>query len=142
MLDIKGNRRRWRQVVTNGRSNGGRKIAQNRRAAPIMPTTAPKVSRRGTRVGTAAPEDWDGGASGTPELLDVDVAGAEENIVDDPDDDPDEEVMVAVLFTEVSGVVEGVGVLDPVVDELEEVGSSTYVITMRISSHWAPMDRS
>ena len=83
------------------------------------------------RVGTAAPEDSDGGASGTLELLGVGVAGAEVK----PEEEPEDEVIDAVPLTEVSGVVEGVGVLEPLADELDEVGSSTYVITMRISSH-------
>lgn len=91
-------------------------IDQRRSAAPRIPTTAPNVSRRGTCVGAAPPADW-GGASGTPELLvaDVGVAGAEEK---------SEEAGLAVPFIEVSEVV-GVGVLGPLVDELEEVGSST-----------------
>jgi hypothetical protein len=73
----------------------------------------------------AAPVDSDGGASGTREPLDVGVAGAEEKRVAEPEDEPEDEDMVAVPLTEVSGVVEGVGVLEPLAEELEDVGSST-----------------
>jgi hypothetical protein len=63
-----------------------------------------------------------GGASGTAELLGVDVGvtGAEEKTEEEPEGE-----MVAVPLIDVSGVLEGVGVLDPLVEELEEVGSST-----------------
>jgi hypothetical protein len=54
----------------------------------------------------------------------VGVAGAEEKIEEEPEE------LVVVPLIDVSGVVEGVGVLDALVDErlvdeLEEVGSST-----------------
>jgi len=88
----------------------------------------------------AAPVDSDGGASGTLEPLGDGVAGAEEKPVAEPEDEPENEEVVVVPLTEVSGVVEGVGVLDPLADELVEEGSSTYVMTMRISSHWSPID--
>jgi hypothetical protein len=77
--------------------------------------------------------------------LDVGEAGAEENMVEEPEEpeeEPDDEEVVVVLLDELSGVLEGVGVLDPLADELVLVGSSTYVMTMRISSHCSPIDRS
>lgn len=63
-----------------------------------------------------------GGASGTSELpvVDVGVAGAEEKTEEEP-----EEELVAVPLVDVSGVEEGVGVLDSLVEEPEEVGPST-----------------
>lgn len=120
-----------------------------------MPTTAPKVSRFGIRVGTAPPVAWLDAAEEAP-----DWAGFGEGVVL-PEGEPELEgaPVLTVALSEFVGVrdavavadstlqllegeLDGDGVLDATLEELEGVGSFTICATMRTFSHWSPMCRS
>ena len=130
------------------------------RAAPKIPTTAPNSSPRAIRIEPGAAAEGAGGAE-------VESAAALRDAVVDADEtrleaeEPAELVAEAVVLTETFGVVDGVAepevdpetllaVLDAAVDDADEdvdedeekSDEPLKVTTMRISSHWAPMDRS
>lgn len=79
----------------------------------------------------------------------IDVRGTAES-VDDPADFVLDSVLDSVLLllvplllaTLVMPALEDSTVLEATADELDDVGSSTNVATMRISWHWSPMDSS
>jgi hypothetical protein len=112
--------------------------------------TAPKVSRFGTRVGAAAPDDWAFGASATGVVLPGELADCE------PVPEGLFELIVALLAAVVVGAIvdqwsivadaeseaellADVLVLDAMEDELEDDGRSTIWATMRTSEHWSPI---
>lgn len=73
-----------------------------------------------------------GGASGTLELVGAAVAGADENMEEPEDPDPevaedDDVVEVPVPLTEVRGVADGVGdaLSDPLAEDDNDAGRST-----------------
>jgi hypothetical protein len=126
-----------------------------------MPITAPKVSRRGTRVGTAPPVDPLDGTEDKPVLVEL---GAEVTLLPvESDVLPVGVPVLTVALLEITGskvaVVDAdstlhvllvtvlVAVLADVLDaaeeeELEGVGWSASRATILISLHWSPMDRS
>jgi hypothetical protein len=109
------------------------------KAAPSIPITAPNVSRRGTRVGTAPPVDPPvAEAPGALGAMGADVAvpGVEVELEGTP------VLLMVPLVTPVeSGTAERVElglVLEGATDELED-GWSTYDTTMFMGEHCAPM---